>query len=62
MNTRLDGVDSIGHLIDKLSYDEPQGKIYQCPRCGTPLYLVAEHAFMELWKCAQCGYVKKVKQ
>jgi ribosomal protein S27AE len=42
--------------------DEPQGKTWQCPRCGNPLDLVAEHAFLELWECAQCGYSKKVKQ
>lgn len=42
--------------------DEPTGKTWQCPRCGNPLDMIAEHAFMELWECAQCGYTKRVKQ
>lgn len=46
----------------KLLYSEPEGKTYQCPRCGNTLFLVAEHAFAELWECAQCGYSKQVKQ
>lgn len=35
---------------------------YQCPRCGYPLLLIAEHAFSELYECKQCGYTKQVKQ
>jgi len=42
--------------------DEPQGKTWQCPRCGNPLDMLAEHAFAQLWECAQCGYSKVVKQ
>lgn len=30
---------------------------YQCPRCGYPLLLIAEHALVELYECKQCGYM-----
>jgi ribosomal protein S27AE len=46
----------------RLLYSGPEGKTYGCPRCGNTLLLVAEHAFAELWECAQCGYSKQVKQ
>lgn len=35
---------------------------WQCPRCGYPLMLIAEHAFSEVYECKQCGYMKQVKQ
>ena len=55
------GIDSL-RLGDVKILEEPQGQTYQCPRCGAPLLLVAEHAFMELWECPRCGYNKRVKQ
>lgn len=57
----MPGIAALG-LSDTMIQEEPQGKTYQCPRCGSPLDLIAEHAFQELWECAQCGYAKKVKQ
>jgi ribosomal protein S27AE len=33
-----------------------------CPRCKWFMVLIAEHAFMELWECPQCGYLERVKQ
>lgn len=45
-------------LEDAKVMDEPQGKTYQCPRCGAPLDMIAEHAHAELWECARCGFDK----
>ena len=47
---------------DRMTRDEPQGMTHQCPKCGAVLDIVKEHAFMELYECARCGYEKKVKQ
>jgi ribosomal protein S27AE len=33
-----------------------------CPRCNCFMVLIAEHAFMELWECPQCGYLERIKQ
>ena len=55
-------VEDLRMSVYAVVYDEPQGQTYQCPRCGSPLLLVSEHAFMEIWECAQCGYSNKVKQ
>jgi len=55
-------LDGVRTLYGPRTQEEPQGQTWQCPRCGSPLDMVAEHAFAELWECAQCGYSKVVKQ
>lgn len=32
-----------------------------CPRCAYPLDKTAEGTTLDLWECAQCGYLKVVK-
>lgn len=49
-------------IVDDRSDKDKYEAGYYCPRCGYGLSLVAEHAFAELWECAQCGYSKQVKQ
>ena len=55
-------VEDLRISVCAVVYDEPQGKVYQCPRCGCPLLQVDEHAFAYLLECPQCEYAKRIKQ
>lgn len=41
--------------------EEPEGAAWICPRCAYPLDRVSEGNTLDLWECAQCGYLKVVK-
>jgi ribosomal protein S27AE len=50
------------HSEGNVYMDDTTDPEHPCHRCEYSMVCIAEHAFMELWECPQCGYLERVKQ
>jgi ribosomal protein S27AE len=55
--------DMMNHSEGTVYLDDDKGDSeHPCHKCEYSMVLIAEHAFMELWECPQCGYLERVRQ